>query len=55
MENYNGVSTAMCSSVPLRVADGKPYTDRRAIGVPLVNCSISLTRPDISYADNELC
>ncbi|KAH0669663.1 hypothetical protein KY285_023831 [Solanum tuberosum] len=27
MENCNGVSTPMCSSVPLRVADGLPYTD----------------------------
>ncbi|KAH0754949.1 hypothetical protein KY290_025219, partial [Solanum tuberosum] len=27
MENCNGVSTPMCSSVPLRVANGSPFTD----------------------------
>jgi len=55
MENCKGVSTPMCSTVPLRVADGSPHIDatryRRTIGKLQY---LSLTRPDISYTVNKL-
>ncbi|KAF3671321.1 putative U-box domain-containing protein 9-like [Capsicum annuum] len=55
MDNCKGVSTPMCSSVPLRVADGSPLTDatryRRTLGKLQY---LSLTRPDIFYAVNKL-
>ncbi|KAH0710929.1 hypothetical protein KY284_012356 [Solanum tuberosum] len=55
MDNCKGVSTPMCSSVPLRVTDGSPPTDatryRRTLGKLQY---LSLTKPDISYAVNKL-
>ncbi|KAH0706464.1 hypothetical protein KY289_011540 [Solanum tuberosum] len=55
MDNCKGVSTPMCSSVPLRVTDGSPPTDatryRRTLGKLQY---LSLTRHDISYAVNKL-
>lgn len=55
MDNCKGVSTLMCSSVPLWVADGSPLTDAtRYRGTLGKSQYLSLTRPDISHAVNKL-
>ncbi|KAH0636340.1 hypothetical protein KY290_036772 [Solanum tuberosum] len=55
MHNCNGVSTPMCSSVPLRVVDGSPPTDTTRYRHTLGKLQyLSLTRPDISYTVDRL-